>query len=103
MSIYYKGKRLSLANHHVVNYEGAIEGVTVDDNKLIIDDSPYQYVYVNQQGNVYIQQNTLLDVEASTYIRRVANGVTVTATNLSPENIKKGVTILGVTGTYEGE
>lgn len=100
MSIYYKGKKLSEANHYTV--EQSIEGITINGDSLTITDSPYQYVNINQQGTVYVQNSTLLDIHASTYIRGVYDGATVTATNLTPENIKKGVTILGVTGTYEG-
>lgn len=47
-------------------------------------------VLTDGNGNVLISNNNALEVTSSI------------DSNVQPENIKKGVTILGVTGTYEG-
>jgi hypothetical protein len=60
-------------------------------------------VYTNASGtNVYMlsKNSSVTCFGSNTTVKN--NGGTIVATNLSPENIKKDVEILGVVGTFEG-
>lgn len=58
-------------------------------------------VIVNDDVDVNINDGCNLTITAEVNIS-VGSGGDVIAENLKAENIKKGVTILGITGTYEG-
>ena len=89
---------------HTGTYESNLEGVTFNGtNDLTIDNDTYRYIYINHMAETYIETSGYLILHADVFIRSISEGHSVTATNLTPANIKKGVTILGVTGTYEGE
>lgn len=100
---------------------GGIPGVTYEDSELYVDCDtlkPNELMIDNSDGSADVIVNGdsttvilgLIDgtvdiSDCSSYIDIIDNGSdnhTVSATNLSPENIKDGVTILGVTGTYIG-
>lgn len=72
------------------------------NNKAIIVKDPtgakkiLSYQGTTQTGTKYITTTDVVDVR--TYAK-----AQVKDENLKPENIKKGVTILGIEGTYEGE
>lgn len=74
-------------------YTDAIDGVTYDEDTMKLTINKNAYIYIGNSSEVYIGAS----------VRLKMNGGSANAENLSAENIKKGVTILGVTGTYEGE
>lgn len=95
--------------------DGAINGITEDavDEMLIINGyTNYDEInimdankYITIQGNnstIKLSNNVNAELYGGTLNIKSNYGGVVTATNLDPANIKKGVTILGVTGTYEG-
>lgn len=99
----------------------SIPGVTYEDSELFVDaetlnPNAINIENANTKADIHIDGDTttvileLLDgtvdiSKCSSYIDIVDSGVnshTVSAENLSPINIKDGVTILGVTGNYMG-
>jgi len=124
MGIYYKGRKLGEIKVTKVTNQGVN---TTDATANAIDIAKGQVAYV--QGDRVEGKNTLaileavgdatfdedvdalhindnnmvsgIYIDANVFIS-VKDGVIITSLNLKPENIKKGVTILGVTGTYEG-
>lgn len=82
---------------------GKIEGVDTSNNQITIEETAQFESVTIQKPNTYIDVNGL----GSTI--SINNGVTITyengsveAENLTAENIKKDISILGVTGSYEG-
>lgn len=77
--------------------------------KIYPEDMPSEILTI--EGNGIIPTGTLTITSNGTHnvknyesaFVNVASGETPSDPNLIPENIKKGVTIFGVTGTYEGE
>lgn len=63
-------------------------------NNININNSYEGYLYINTDDNNSIVVNSGASAQ-------IENNGAVTATNLSAENIKSGVNILGKTGTYE--
>lgn len=105
----------------IVTGGGSLPGITFEDSELVVDAetlNPHSIAITNtdDNANIHIDGDTttvileLLDgtvdiSKCSSYIDIVDSGVnshTVSAENLSPINIKDGVTILGVTGNYMG-
>lgn len=103
-------------------YDNSIPGIeAVTTNSVAVDDISYNTVAfsglfnakkievngINNQINVYDTNTVLLSAgegefdDGQTITLNYQNGYVV-ANNLSAENIKSGVSILGVTGTYEG-
>ena len=103
-------------------YDNSIQGIeAVTTNSVAVDDISYDTVAfsglfnakkievngINNQINVYDTNTVLLSAgegefdDGQTITLNYQNGYVV-ANNLSAENIKSGVSILGVTGTYEG-
>ena len=79
--VYKDGKLVTLVNINKVENPDGGEISIMNDAYIIID---------SEDGSAIVT----LDVNSVGKI---------IADNLEPQNIKKGVTILGVTGTYEGE
>lgn len=93
-------------------YEGSstsINGVIEENGTLVVENSTYYSSYVirdvDNVANVVLVEDSNITLEASNsrneFTLNYVDG-TVVANNLTPENIKSGVSILGVTGTYEG-
>ena len=103
-------------------YDNSIQGIeAVTTNSIAVDDISYNTVAfsglfnakkievngINNQINVYDTNTVLLSAgegefdDGQTITLNYENGYVV-ANNLSAENIKSGVSILGVTGIYEG-
>lgn len=72
-------------------------GFYIEQNNLNVD-----YNFNDDGGDVIINANNDVVVNGCSINLSIQNSGTVTATNLTAENIKNGVNILGVTGTYEG-
>lgn len=118
MSAYYNDKKI-LTNVLVYKGTGNIAGITekVVDGANILEINGYDkdqiqiknyadiirvYGGTDFTNNIAIYSGTAnVDMYSAT-INLELYGGTVNATNLKPENIKKGVNILGVIGTYEG-
>ena len=104
-------------------YDNSIPGIeAVTTNSVAVDDISYNTVAfsglfnakkievngINNQINVYDTNTVLLSAgegefdDGQTITLNYQNGYVV-ANNLSAENIKSGVSILGVTGTYVGD
>lgn len=81
---------------------GLPSGVSVNGTEITIDTDQFTAVIAGQDGDdetgkvVISGHNIPVELDTNT-------DSSVKATNLTPENIKKDITILGVTGTYEGE
>ena len=71
----------------------AISGVTYSDNTLFISKSNVDINITSSVQNININSGGGANI--------VNSGGIITATNLSAENIKNGINILGVAGTYE--
>ncbi|MDY4724397.1 MAG: hypothetical protein SO292_04140 [Bacilli bacterium] len=69
-------------------------GVYIDQDHLWIE-----HDFSSDSGNVYLTADNSVKVRDCAVNVEVEEGGSVTATNLTASNIKKGVTILGVTGT----
>lgn len=93
-------------------YEGSstsINGVIEENGMLVVENSTYYSSYVirdvDNVANVVLVEDSNITLEASNsrneFTLNYVDG-TVVANNLTPSNIKSGVSILGVTGTYEG-
>lgn len=104
-------------------YDNSIPGIeAVTTNSVAVDDISYNTVAfsglfnakkievngINNQINVYDTNTVLLSAgegefdDGQTITLNYENGYVV-ANNLSAENIKSGVSILGITGTYVGD
>lgn len=87
----------------------AINGVIEENGMLVVENSTYYSSYVirdvDNVANVALVEDSNITLEASDsrneFTLNYVDG-TVVANNLTPENIKSGVSILGVSGTYEG-
>lgn len=73
-------------------------GVYLDDNGLYVTTNFYE----ENSMSIYIGYDNYVVADGANINVSIINEGSVTATNLSAENIKKDTTILGVTGTYEG-
>jgi hypothetical protein len=71
---------------------------TVDSDGLHING-----VSASKQQDIYLHHNETVIVDNGNVYLSIPNTGTVHADNLTSENIKKDVTILGVTGTYVGD
>ena len=103
---YYNGKKVLSVIRNAAN---GIEGITYTDNVLTVNCYDFQPEQINVVGAASIINLAVVDTELdiSNAIGAInitdtnSNQHTVSATNLKAENIAKGVTILGVTGTHE--
>lgn len=79
-----------------INKDDELFNVNVNGvvNNININNSYEGYLYINTDDNNPIVINSGASAQ-------IENNGAVTATNLSTENIKSGVNILGKTGTYE--
>lgn len=107
---YINGKKVisKVLTQSVAVKEPAIKGVTLEtidgDPHLIINsdmETPYIIVESTRTVRVNGSNSTVPIAGKETQLLVIGSG-SVTAHYLEPQNIKKGVTILGVTGTYEG-
>lgn len=73
-----------------------IEGVTEQNGYITIGAE-------NTDTDINVYSNKTINIFANVTVKMPTSSGAVSAYNLEPQNIKKGVTILGVTGTYEGE
>lgn len=88
-----------------------INGVVEENGNLVVEDSTQYSNYlirdVNNTANVVLTTNTNIVIETIDgmpdwdFTIQYSSG-NVIADNLTADNIKSGVSILGVTGTYEG-
>lgn len=113
----YDIRNFKTVNVSIASEGQMLEGVSLDpeDNSILLVDGEdiYDEVHVTatlvQVSDAGVDCIKVLckgaDIDIKNNGNRVAtsNGVSVTAPNLEPSNIKSGVTILGVTGTYEGD
>lgn len=93
-----------------ISTEGSIEGVTLEDEDLTVDSN--YVVKIQNAYDVYLNADELstfvngidnsIQVRGTAFVGLNGDSAQVTAVNLSPENIKKDVNILGVVGTHEG-
>lgn len=88
--------------------ENIKKGVTIAGVKGTYDNFPTSIeidqdnLWVNKTFNeVYVATSNNVNIGANCTIRTYGDNATITADNLTAENIKKGVNILGVTGTLE--
>lgn len=93
-------------------YNNAIQGVEIKNNSLFVNDVHANYIFINNNNSIGVSGSGDMslydgnrDIEIGensvVNIYTVDNGE-VTAPNLTAENIKDGVSILGVSGTYKG-
>lgn len=84
---------------------GGIEGVEYEEGGLSINDKLPVGTDIHIQngvvGDVYVKNNTNVFLGNDDNVIAFNDGVVATE-NLEPQNIVKDVTILGVTGTFEG-
>ena len=73
-----------------------IDGVTEQNGYITIGAE-------NTDTDINVYSNKTINIFANVTVKMPTSSGAVSAYNLEPQNIKKGVTILGVTGTYEGE
>lgn len=82
-SVNTKTLQINSQQHSVNDTSGNMSG------SILIDSYPYD----GTDGYVYVGSGVL---------SLSAGSINVTSSNLKPENIKEGMTIMGVTGTYSG-
>ena len=78
-----------------------INGVTLDENYKLIVNTSY-HIVTNVSTEITINNSSSLNINRGVRIKSIGENGFISATNLTADNIKAGVTILGVTGTYEG-
>lgn len=84
----------------------SIEGVSVVDGKLVIEDTnmPVQITGSDEEIEIKYstkQQKIKIGTYSEIYLADESQYNVITAPNLEPQNIAKDVNILGVVGTYE--
>lgn len=83
------------------SYEGMPDGVSVDGEEITIDTNQFATITVGYSGDDGGRGDVIIDGINVPVELGDNSDASVKATNLTPANIKKDTTILGVTGTYE--